>query len=111
MRTQRRKPATKFRIASVFRILFDIAPHAQQIAAPDLLDLLRTESALAQTLRQVVRFRGVEPASDAAATIEIRSQADVIDAGDVDHVADVIEIIVERGQWELLLDAAHAFLV
>ena len=73
-------------------------PGAQQVAAEDLADVGFAVAALAQACADVAGLRGIHPAGDAAATIEIRGDAHVVDAGDPGDVVDVVEVFVESGE-------------
>ena len=86
----------------------DLAPHAQQVAAPQLGDVRVAEAGLAQRGGDVAGFAGVLPAGDAAAAVEVGGDADVVDAGHLHHVADLLDVVVERRQRILLLDLGHA---
>ena len=104
---RRRRPARADRQAretsSRPRFLLGRAPsatcsmHAQQVAAPDLADLLLGVAAAHQLQRDVERLARVVPAVDAAAAVEVRRDADVIDADLLDDVVDVIDEVLDRG--------------
>src|SRR5690606_6182981 len=91
--------------------LLDVAPDPQQVAAPELGDLRFAEPTPTQSFRYIRGLRGVVPPGNAAATIEVGGQSDVVDAGDLDGVLDVIQVIVQVGYRELLLDTLDAGLV
>ena len=65
--------------------LLDLRHHPQQIAAPQLGDLLLGVAATHQLQRDVERLARVVPAVDAAAAVEVRRDADVIDANQLDE--------------------------
>src|SRR5690242_19838455 len=77
---------------SMPRIALHLAPHAQQVAAPDLGDVGVAEAGAVQRGGHVARLAGVLPAGDAAAAVEVRGDADVVDAGDVGDVADLLDV-------------------
>src|SRR5579885_3358834 len=84
---------------SMFRgIALHFAPYAQQVAAPDLGDIGVAETRAAQRGGDIARLRRIHPAGDAAAPVEIGSNADVVDAGDFRDVFDVRDQIVDRGE-------------
>ena len=68
-----------------------LAPDAQQIAAPDLGDVLAAVAARCELGRDVGRLGRVGPARDAAAAVEVGADADVVDADQLDGVVDVID--------------------
>ena len=88
-------------VGAGLRHALDVAPHAQQVAAPELRDLRVREAAAAQARRDVARLARIVPALDPAAAVEVRSESDVIDARHVHGVLDVIQIVIERRQREL----------
>src|SRR5690606_34756508 len=79
-------------------------PGAQQVAAPQLGDVRVAEAAAAQFGGDVRGFGRVHPAGQSAATVEVGGDADVVDAGDLDHVHDVVHVLGHRGQRVLALD-------
>ena len=79
----------------VARDALDLAPHAQQVAAPDLADLLLGVAATHELERDVERLRRAVPAVDAAAAVEVGRDADVIDADLLDEVVDVIDEVLD----------------
>src|SRR6185312_2237972 len=96
---------------SSFRGLLRISPDTQEIAAPDLCHLLVREATPLQARRNVARFARVVPADDAAAAVEVRGDADVIDAGYLDGVLNVVQVVLQRRERELLVHALQACLV
>src|SRR5690606_13531688 len=86
----------------------DLLPDPQQVAAPDLRDVFVAVAALAQLGGDVAGFGGVHPAGDAATAIEVGGDADVVDAGDLRDVLDVVDVFLHRGQRVFLLDPGHA---
>ena len=71
----------------------------QQIAAPDLPDLLLGVTTPHQFQRHVERLAGVVPSVHAAAAVEVRRDPDVIDADLLDDVVDVIDEVLDGGAW------------
>ena len=65
---------------NLFRDPFDVTPYAQQVAAPNLCDLLFRVAAPHELERHVERFCRAIPALDPAAAIEVLCDANVIDA-------------------------------
>src|SRR6267378_5669443 len=79
---------------NLFGDLLHVAPDAQQIAAPDLGDLLLGVAAAHQFERDVERVGRAVPAVDAAAAVEVRRDADVIDPDELHGVVDVIDVVL-----------------
>src|SRR5579864_1885974 len=75
----------------------DLVHHAQQVSAPELCDLLLGISAADELQRHVERLARVAPADDAAAAIEIRRDADVVDADLLHRVVDMIDEVLHGG--------------
>src|SRR5215469_3651362 len=78
-----RAPGRRAALRSALRmvcssVLLHLAPHAQQVAAPDLGDVLVAEAGASQRSGEVARLRRVVPAGEAATTVEVRSDAHVI---------------------------------
>ena len=86
------------------------APDAEQIAAPDLLDVGFAVAALDEFAGDVAAFGGVVPASNAAAAVEVGADADVVDAGDLDDVLDVIYVVADVGRRVALVELVARFL-
>src|SRR5690348_1247979 len=76
-------------------VLFHLAPHAQQVAAPDLGDVLVAEAGASQSGGEIARLRRIVPAGKAATAVEIRSDTHVVDAGDVDDVLHVLDVVID----------------
>src|SRR5436853_7549067 len=83
-------------LLELFRDFLHFAPDAQQVAAPDLADLLLGVAAAHELERHVERFGRAVPAVHAAAAVEVRRDADVIDADHLDGVIDVIDAVFHR---------------
>ncbi len=86
----------------------DLLPNTQKIATPQLFDVDRAEAGTAQRLGDVAGLRGIHPAGDATATIEIGGEADMIDTRHGHHVADMGDEIVEIGKRIRPFDARQA---
>src|SRR6188472_1596607 len=92
------------------RDFLDLAPDAKQIAAPDLRDLLFGVAPSHQFERHVEGFVGAVPAVDAAAAVEVRGDADVIDADQLDDIVDVVDEVLDGRARRLrvpLVDRGH----
>src|SRR5688572_420466 len=86
---------------------FGLAPDAKQVAAPHPADVGLAVAAAHELERDVERLRGAVPAVDAAAAVEVRRDADVLDADQLDGVVDVIDEVLDGGSRrsrELLLN-------
>src|SRR5690606_34111644 len=91
-----------------------LAEYAQQVAAPQLLDLLLGVAAADELERDVEGLGRVAPAVDAAAAIEVGADADVVDADELDRVVDVVDEVLDGGlRWrgEVAVDAPHGGLI
>src|SRR5262245_29763352 len=91
--------------------LLHLPPHPQQVARPDLADLLLGVAAADQLQRHVERFGGAVPAVDAAAAVEVRRDADVIDANQLHGLVDLVDEILDGrapGGRPLAIDLRHA---
>ena len=75
----------------------DLVHHPQQVAAPQFCDLLLRIAAAHKLQRHIERFGGIVPSRHAAAAFEVRRDADVIDADQLDRVVDVIDEILDGG--------------
>ncbi len=62
----------------------DLVEDAEQVSAPDHADLFFGLAATDQLERRVERLRGVVPATDATATVEVGADADVLDSDQID---------------------------
>src|SRR3990172_12518796 len=72
---------------------FHVAPHAEEVPAPELRDLLLGIAAAHELVGDLEGLGGVVPALDAAAAVEIRADAHMIDPHDLDGVVDVVHEI------------------
>src|SRR6185503_364414 len=75
------------------RDLFDFFHDPEQVAAPKLGDLLFVVSAANQFERDRERFTRIVPSDQAASAIEIRGNADVIDAEQIYGIIDMVDKI------------------
>src|SRR5262245_46053361 len=88
----------------------DFGPDAQQVAAPDLADLLLRIAAAYQLDRHVHRLRGAVESVHAAAAVEVRRDADVVDADELHRIVDVIDVVLDgrtAGRGPLPIDLRH----
>src|SRR5690606_13363552 len=90
------------------RRALDLAPDAKQVAAPELLDFLSRIAARLERARHGGRLRRVRPADHAAASAEVRRDADMIDADEADRVVDVIDEILDGRRRPPLLVLLNA---
>src|SRR5690606_4196935 len=88
-----------------------LAPHAQQVAAPELGALLLGGAAADPLERDVERLARVAPAGDAAAAVEVGADADVVDADQLHRVIDVVDEVADRRARPARLDLRDAALV
>ena len=91
--------------------LLDLAPDTQQVAAPDLRDLLLGITPPHKLERDVEGLRSAVPAFDAPAAVEIRGDADVVDSDQLHRVVDVIDVVLDRrasSGGPLAIDLGHA---
>src|SRR5450830_1784801 len=77
--------------------LLDLVPHPQEVTAPQLGDIGFGVTALEQFGGDVAGVADVLPALKAAAIVEVRRNADVIDADLAHGVVDGIPPILEGG--------------
>ena len=70
--------------------------HPQQVAAPQFGDLRFGVAAPHEFQRDVERLVGAVPAVHAAAAVEVRRDADVVDADQLHGVVDVIDEVLDR---------------
>src|SRR5262245_42335205 len=78
------------------RYILCLPQHAQRVPAQDLDDRLTVVATVEQLLRDVWIARHVfELARHRAHAVEVRAEADVIAAGDLDDVLDVIDDVVD----------------
>jgi hypothetical protein len=75
----------------------DLVHHPQQVATPQFCDLFLAIAAARKFQGHVKGFAGVVPAGHAAAAFEVRRDAGVIDADQLDRVVDVIDEILDGG--------------
>src|SRR5262245_3690802 len=77
--------------------LLRLAQHAEEVAAEDLHQLLLPVAAVEQRLRQVrIAADILQLARSAVDAVEVAADADVVDAGNLDDVVDVVGDVVHR---------------
>src|SRR5215218_7166674 len=108
---QHEPPATSRRTEAPLVLLLNpcgdflhFAHDPNEIAAPHLRDLLLGVPAANELQRHVERLARVVPAFDAATAVEVRADADVIDADQLHGVVDVIDEVLHggAGRWREL---------
>ena len=90
------------------------APDAEEVAAPELADLFFGVASAHQFESYVEGFGGAVPAVDAAATVEVGRDADVVDADEFHGVVDVVDEVVHvgaTGSGEFGVDGGELFIV
>ena len=97
-----RKVRNKSFVYSCFFLQFrrdalDFVHHSQQVAAPEFFDLLFGVAAADKLQSHVEGFAGVVPADNAAAAVEVRRDADMVDADELYGIINMVDEIFDRG--------------
>ena len=79
------------------RDLFDLAPHPEQITAPDFRDLFFRVAPADELERHVEALGRAVPPVHASAAVEIGRDSDVVDANQLYGVVDVVHVILNGG--------------
>ena len=88
---------------------FHVAPNAEEIAAPDLRDLLFRVAASDEFHRHVQRFGVIAEAGYPTAAVKVGPDPHVIDARHPDGVLQVIDVILEIRRRVQFVDPPHPF--
>src|SRR5208283_5466562 len=86
----------------LLRNLLHVTKDPQQIAAENFIKIGGGITALVQSLRDLWQIGGrVQPLRRAVDAVEVRAQPDMVHAGHLDHVVDVVDQVAERRPRQL----------
>lgn len=81
---------------SVGGSLLDLAHDTEKIAAPNQFEICLAEPPEQQVTREVQQLRGRGAAPDSTVAVKVCPNADMVDAGHVDHVTKMVNSIDYR---------------